>query len=42
MEQEESANDNDLLLDNINLPINITLVETPKEVNVRWLLIASP
>ena len=33
MEQKEALNYNNLLLDNINLLINITLVGTPKEVS---------
>ena len=32
MEQQEIAYFNNLLLDNIELPVDITLVSTPKEV----------
>ena len=38
MEQKETAYFNNLLLDNIELPIDITLVSTPKEVSTPWLL----
>ena len=31
MEQKKTTNYKNLLLDNINLPIDITLVSTPKE-----------
>ena len=33
MEQKETANYNNLLLDNINLPIGITLFSTPSLLN---------
>ena len=42
MEQKEALNYNNLLLDNINLLINITLVGTPKEVSTPSLLNSSP
>ena len=38
MEQKETAYFNNLLLDNIELPIDITLVGTPKEVSTPSLL----
>ena len=38
MERKEIAYFNNLLLDNIELPIDITLVSTPKEVSTPWLL----
>ena len=38
MEQKEIAYFNNLLLDNIELPIDITLVSTPKEVSTPSLL----
>ena len=42
MEQKETAYFNNLLLDNIELPIDITLVSTPKEVSTPSLLHNSP
>ena len=42
MEQKEIAYFNNLLLDNIELPIDITLVSTPKEVSTPSLLHNSP
>ena len=42
MEQKESAYFNNLLLDNIELPIGITLISTPKEVSTPSLLNNSP
>ena len=42
MEQKETAYFNNLLLDNIELPIDITLVSTPKEVSTPSLLNNSP
>ena len=42
MEQKETAYFNNLLLDNIELPIDITLVSTPKEVSTPPLLNNSP
>ena len=42
MEQKETAYFNNLLLDNIELPIDITLVSTPKEVSTPSLLNESP
>ena len=42
MEQKESAYFINLLLDNIELPIDITLISTPKEVNTPSLLNNSP
>ena len=42
MEQKEIANFNNLLLDIMNLPIDITLVSTPKEVSSPSLLNSSP
>ena len=38
MEQKETAYFNNLSLDNIELPIDITLVTTPKEVSTPLLL----
>ena len=38
MEQKETAYFNNLLLDNIELPIDITLVSPPKEVSLLSLL----
>ena len=42
MEQKETTYFNNLLLDNIELPIDITLVSTPKEVSTPSLLNNSP
>ena len=42
MEQKETACFNNLLLDNIEIPIDITLVNTPKEVTTPSLLNNSP
>ena len=42
MEQKEIAYFNNLLLDNIEVPIDITLVSTPKEVSTPSLLHNSP
>ena len=42
MEQKETACFNNLLLDNIEIPIDITLVNTPKEVTTSSLLNNSP
>ena len=42
MEQNETAYFNNLLLDNIELPTDITLVSTPKEVSTPSLLNNSP
>ena len=42
MEQKEIANFSNLLLDIMNLPIDITLVSTPKEVSSPSLLNSSP
>ena len=42
MEQKEAACFNNLLLDNIELPIDITLVSTPKESSTPSLLKNSP
>ena len=42
MEQKETAYFNNLLLDNIELLIDITLVSTPKEVSPPSLLNNSP
>ena len=42
MEQKETAYFNNLLLDNIELPTDITLVSTPKEVSTPLLLNNSP
>ena len=42
MEQKETAYFNNPLLDNIELPIDITLVSTPKEVSTPSLLNNSP
>lgn len=42
MEQKKTTNYKNLLLDNINLPIDITLVSTPKEVSTPSLLNNSP
>ena len=42
MEQKEIAYFNNLLLDNIELPIDITLVSTPKEVSTLSLSNNSP
>ena len=42
MEQKETAYFNNLLLDNMNLPIDITLVSTPKEVSTPSLSNNSP
>ena len=42
MEQKEPAYFNNLLLDNIDLPIDINLVSTPKEVSIPSLLNNSP
>ena len=42
MEQKETAYFNNLLLDNIDLLIDITLVSTPKEVSTPLLLNNSP
>ena len=42
MEQKEAACFNNLLLDNIELPIDITLVNTPKESSTPSLLNNSP
>ena len=42
MEQKETAYFNNLLLNNIELPIDITLVSTPKEVSPPSLLNNSP
>ena len=39
MEQKETACFNNLSLDDIELPINITLVSTPKQVSTPSLLI---
>ena len=37
MEQKKTTNYKNLLLDNINLPIDITLVSTPKEGGIPLL-----
>ena len=42
MEQKEISYFNNLLLDNIEVPIDITLVSTPKEVSTPSLLHNSP
>ena len=42
MEQKEIAYFNNLLLDNIEVPIDITLVSTPKKVSTPSLLHNSP
>ena len=42
MELKENVYYNNLLLDNIDLPIDITLVSTPKEVRTLSLLNNSP
>ena len=42
MKQKETPYFNNLLLDNIELPIDITLVSTPKEVSTPSLLHNSP
>ena len=42
MEQKEIAYFNNLLLDKIELPTDITLVRTPKEVSTPSLLYNSP
>ena len=42
MEQKETAYFNNLLSDNIELPIDITLLSTPKEVSTPSLLNSSP
>ena len=42
MKQKETPCFNNLLLDNIELPIDITLVSTPKEVSTPSLLHNSP
>ena len=42
MEQKEIAYFNNLLLDNIEVPIDITLVSTPKKVSTQSLLHSSP
>ena len=42
MKQKEIAYFSNLLLDNIELPIDITLVSTPKEVSTPSLLHNSP
>ena len=42
MEQKEAACFNNLVLDSIELPIDVTLVSTPKEINTPLLLNNSP
>ena len=42
MEQKETANYNNLLLDNINLSIDFTFVSTSKEISTPSLLNNSP
>ena len=42
MEQKEIACFNNPLLDNIEVPIDITLVSTPKKVSTQSLLHSSP